>query len=110
MKDGFLCQVDDGVRSLEGWKFPPQHAFAFHGIPKIRGSVLVLQFLCWGVTVLLIFFNPVLPVLLVFCLLFPKLKLLFSAYITTYYDFVTVIFFQTSIKIFRFSGYSGYSI
>ena len=80
MKDGFLCQVDDGVRSLEGWKFPLKHVFAFHGIPKIRGSVLVLQFLCWGVTVLLNFFNPVLPVLLVFCLPFPKLELLFSAY------------------------------
>ena len=42
---------------------------------QISFSVLLLQLLCWGVTALLVVFNPVLPVLLMFCLPFPELKL-----------------------------------
>jgi hypothetical protein len=54
-----VTQVDDGVRSLEGWKFPPQHAFAFHGIPKIR--VAPFWFFSFSVGVLVFCLSSSIP-------------------------------------------------
>ena len=100
MKDGHLCQVDDGVRSLEGWTFHEETVLSM-AFPR---SVAPFWFFTVGVLVFCL--SSSIPFCQSFlcsvCFFRNWNYVLFSAYNLLLTMTITVIVSKTSIKIFRF--------